>query len=404
MAYLRDTPVQSLKVPTANRSPLCAAISLRSAPMAARVKDQVFAHADQFLLAQQDLKQAPRARRFDAGLPERLSQRGNRQAGPKEQLLDARQRLRLVLFEGQPVRGQAHDLALAGDFLARRQQRVEQERRRGGEFPAPQLLLRHAGCERIPAMKFAQRVPDARQNPVEPAPVAQPRVRRANPYQARVAGGGFELVLGQPATGNQLAEAGARRRFGHHQRHAVGRAAVGQDVEPPVRFLRPDASGSVDVEHRSAADGDDGREHPNYKAVARKRQDRLAQQEAHPRFGPRLKRRAPVEQARLGLHLRRSQVEMDRGSVLQRLGRSEQLEPAVELTRRVKNAGRGQRHSPADFQRLDARDVERGALSGHRARDRRAVDLNAAHAQSLARRVKFDFLLERHRARPPACP
>ena len=127
MAYLREMPVQSLNAGTLKRAGLRAASMLAQAGDGGVVEDQVFAHAHQPLFANQDLEQRAGARRFHAGFGEHLAHRRHGQPGLLEGALDGRLRLLLVLLEHQPVRAQAHGLAL-GDEVARvRQQRVQQE-------------------------------------------------------------------------------------------------------------------------------------------------------------------------------------------------------------------------------------------------------------------------------------
>ena len=73
-----------------------------------------------------------------------------------------------------------------------------------------------------------------------------------------------------------------------------------------------------------------------------KQQRRLAQDQAHVRGSARPHRGGALQQAHLGLDLRRAGMKVDGGAVLQGLGRGKQVEAAIDLRHGLEAAGLAQ--------------------------------------------------------------
>ena len=134
-------------------------------------------------------------------------------------------------------------------------------------------------------------------------------------------------------------------------------------------------------------------------SVSRQQQRRFPQHDARPAALAGLERRDAIEQPHLRFDLRRACMKMHGGALLQRLGRRQELQRAIHLRDRPEYPRRGQHHTARHFRRFDIGEIQRGALPGQRLAGRLAVDLHAAHPQTAAGGVKFDFLLFADRPR-----
>src|SRR5439155_25116838 len=97
-----------------------------------------------------------------------------------------------------------------------------------------------------------------------------------------------------------------------------------------------------------------------------------------------------VQQSDLGFDLGGSRMKMNRGAMLQRFGRWEEVEAAIHLADSLKAAGLGKHVAARQLAQLDIRQVQRGALPRYGPLGFRPVDLDPSHAQAPPRGVEFD--------------
>ena len=333
------------------------------------MENQIVAHPDQPLLAQQDLQQRAGARGFHAGFRQHIRQRRAR-PGPacSKAPLDGGAGLLLVLLQHQLVAGQPHVFAFHRDLFLLRQHRVDQERRRIRQFAAAQILFGDAGQQRVLLVKLAHRAAAASRAP--------------DWNQARSANQGWgcckrdhrrarrrrrDLALRQAGARHQFGHAHAVFRFAHQQRDALGRGRFRQRAQPLAATRSSLAIPlAADIHHHAAADGHHRRKHADDEAVSGQQQRRLPQHDARPAALARLQRGGAVQQPHLRLDLRRARMEMHRRAMLQRLGRRQELQRAIDLRDGPKHPRRGQHHAARQFRRFDVGQIQRGALPGQR--------------------------------------
>src|SRR5580700_2630665 len=89
---------------------------------------------------------------------------------------------------------------------------------------------------------------------------------------------------------------------------------------------------------------------------------------------------------------------MYRRTMLERVRAGEQIEDAIHLLRRPKQARRSEHHTAPCVRGIDSAEIDRRAFARPRPFDGRAVHLQAAHSRSLRSGIQLELILKGERS------
>ena len=209
--------------------------------------------------------------------------------------------------------------------------RIENERRSIGQFAAAQILLGDAGQQRICAMEFAH---GCEQMPClvlsnQPRSISQGCGCRSRSSDSERDAASRSRSR-RPVRETSSREAHSEPGLPHQQRGPGRYVRSGENVQSRRGIVRLAIADTAGVEHGAAADRDDGREHADDEAVAGQQQRRLAQDDAHVGSLAGFHHGRGAQQPNFRLDLSGARVKMHRRAMLQRLGRGQQIERAIE--------------------------------------------------------------------------
>src|SRR5579864_7935429 len=272
------------------------------------VENEVGGHANQLAIANQNLQERAGAGGVDARLRQNLGSGGNAETRSFKGIFELFEGLRFVALEGDVVGGEADEIAFDDDFAGGGgEHQIEQKRGRAGEFAAAQFLLLDAfsqGIFTVTIGKLSGELPESFELP--------PGVNQEIflPYFFARESGARDEILG----------AHAEFRFGDQQCDSLRWSRGGEILEASVEGGAADARRRIDIDHDSAADGHDRREHTNDETVARQNQQRIAQQKSNVGARAGLDGVERGDQARFGFDFGGSRMKVNGRTMLQRVG------------------------------------------------------------------------------------